>query len=914
MKAIFLGALITGTLFSTHAVAQKPKAATKTAVAMPQKVISIEGINEYKLPNGLKILMVPDATQNNVVVNVVYQVGSRHEGYGETGMAHLLEHMLFKGSKKFSSIKKTIADKGASANGTTWYDRTNYYEILPASDSNLRWALDMESDRMINSLMLKSDLDKEFSVVRNEFESGENNPNSILMERIFSTMYLWHNYGKSTIGSKEDIEKVPIENLKTFYKKYYQPDNATLIVGGKFDEQKTLRWIAEFFSPIPKPSRTLQPEYTQEPAQDGERFVELKRNGDIQYLGVGYHTPSFSDADYVANDAVIEILTNDPSGILYKALIETKLATKVWGYQQQLHDPGFTYFNVDVPKDKSIDSAKQVLLQTLSNLKNITLTTEQVDRAKNTLLKGLSDLQNNTINFCVSLTEIIGSGDWRLFYLYRDRLEKLTLEQVQAAAKKYYLNSNRTWGWFIPDKNPERVEVAHAPEYASLLKNYVGKKVETNTETFEASIANIKKQIKYATASNGLRYAVLTKATKGNKITAKLTFKMGTEKSLMNKSMIGELTARMLKNGTTTKSKKEINDALDKIKSTVNIDGSATEVQVNISTDKENLQAALAITEDILLHPSLDKQEFEKMILDVKGEYEANQSDPFVVGQKALEEKTNFYPKGHPYAHESIAEMIAELGTITLNDLKQFYQEFYGANNGFASFVGPINEAQAAQFINNALANFNSKAPYQRIPEQHFANKAGTTIAAIKDKQNAVLLAGLNIPIKQSNPDFAALTIANEILGGGAFLSSRIAQRLRESEGMSYGAGSFISIPYNDEAGSWGAYAIFNPSFKNKLDAAFKEEITKALDKGFTEEELKKTIPSWLQQRKTSLGMDASLCELIHRYLDLNKDLSEYNKLEEEVQALHINQVNNALKKYINLQNLTIIYAGDIKN
>ncbi|HEX7413240.1 MAG TPA: pitrilysin family protein, partial [Bacteroidia bacterium] len=416
----------------------------QSKITPPQKLSTVESVTEYKLANGLQVLLVPDASISNVVVNIVYHVGSRMEGYGETGMAHLLEHMMFKGSKKFSSIKQTIADKGAFANGTTWYDRTDYFEILPATDSNLRWSLEMESDRMVNSLMKKEDLQKEFSVVRNEFEAGENYPDRVLQERILATMYLWHNYGKSTIGSKEDIERVPIENLKQFYQKFYQPDNATLIVGGKFDDKKTLQWINELFGSIPKPKRIIQPDYTVEPVQDGERYVELKRNGDMQYIGVGYHTIAFADKDYAANDALIEILTNNPSGLLYKALIETKLATKVNGYSQPLHDPGFTYFSCDVSKDKNIDSAKNSFLSTLDAIRNTTITQEQLDRAKNTLIKNTNDINTNTIRFCINLAEIIGAGDWRLDFVYRDRVEKLTLADVQAVAKKYYLSSNRT--------------------------------------------------------------------------------------------------------------------------------------------------------------------------------------------------------------------------------------------------------------------------------------------------------------------------------------------------------------------------------------------------------------------------------------------------------------------------------------
>jgi len=256
--------------------------------------------------------------------------------------------------------------------------------------------------------MKNEDLQKEFSVVRNEFELGENYPDNVLQERILSSMYLWHNYGKSTIGSKEDIERVPIGNLRGFYQKYYQPDNASLIVGGKFDEKKTLEWIAKYFGHIPKPSRVIQPAYTVEPPQDGERYVELKRNGDISYIGMAYHTPAYSDSDYVANDAVVSILTNDPSGIFYKALVEPKLATKVWGWSPNLYDPGFSYFGCSIPKGKSLDSAENAFRAVADKLPSTAITQEDVDRAKNTLNKQVYDFQNNTLNFCIGLAEVIG--------------------------------------------------------------------------------------------------------------------------------------------------------------------------------------------------------------------------------------------------------------------------------------------------------------------------------------------------------------------------------------------------------------------------------------------------------------------------------------------------------------------------
>lgn len=908
MKKIILCCLFAA--IQQYTFSQSQKTVSKEN-SKPVFITSVEGVKEYHLSNGLQVLLVPDPTQANVVVNVVYHVGSRLEGYGETGMAHLLEHMMFKGSKKFANVKKTIADKGAFANGTTWYDRTDYFEILPATDSNLTWALNMEADRMVNSLMRNEDLQKEFTVVRNEFESGENYPDNILQERIISTMYLWHNYGKSTIGSKEDIERVPIGNLITFYQKYYQPDNATLIVGGKFDEKKTLALIEDYFGIIPKPKRVIQQPYTVEPPQDGERYVELRRNGDIPYIGMAYHTPAYSDKDYAANSAVINILTNDPSGILYKALVETKLATNLNGSSNILYDPGFTYLSCSVPQGKSLDSAKNAFIAAANQLPSDVITQEDVDRAKNSILKETSNMQDNILNFCISLAEPIGAGDWRLFYIFRDRVEKLTLADVQAALKKYYLPSNRTWGVFIPDKEAQRVTVAERPEINTLVMHYKGKATTAATGTFDATIPNIKKNTQYGSLTNGLKYALLKKPAKGDKIYANFLLKIGDEKSLSGKNIIPQLTAKMLLNGTLTKSKKDINDLLDKIKSSIYISGNAGSVYVYLNTDKDNLSAALDVLADMLLHPSFDKAEFDKMILDMKGELEANKSNPQYIASKALSKKTSLYPKGHPYYPESVDESLDDLKNVNVDDIKNFYTNFYGANNASVAFAGAIDKATIIAALEKNLAGFTSKQPYAEIEDKYFDVPGSSEDITIPDKTNAVCSGNINIPIKETDPDYAALDMANEMLGGGTFISSRIPTRLREQEGMSYGAGSYLSGDYKYAASSWGLYAIFNPLYKNRLDSALKDVINKTIQTGFTEDEFKKAVASWLQQRKTYLSLDNVLSSQQASFLADGKDLDYYTDYEKRVKDLTLDQVNNALRKYISPDKITLIYAGD---
>jgi zinc protease len=275
-----------------------------------EKKATVGGITEYDYPNGLKVLLLPDAANPKVTVNMTVLVGSRHEGYGESGMAHLLEHMNFIETNDGRQIKNEIVAHGAAWNGTTNDDRTNYFETVTATDENLRWALDLEANRLVNVKMDKKLLDVEMTVVRNEFERGENSPQRVLSERVASTAYLWHNYGKSTIGSREDIERVPIERLAAFYRKFYQPDNAVLTIAGKIDESKTLAWVAETVGKLPRPTRALEQTYTVEPVQDGMRYVELRRVGEGQEVIMAYHGPAAGHPD----SAALQVLSGVMSG------------------------------------------------------------------------------------------------------------------------------------------------------------------------------------------------------------------------------------------------------------------------------------------------------------------------------------------------------------------------------------------------------------------------------------------------------------------------------------------------------------------------------------------------------------------------------------------------------------------------
>ena len=882
---------------------------TKTPPA-PVKVASVEGITEYKLANGLRVLLFPDPSKSTITVNITYLVGSRMEGYGETGMAHLLEHMVFKGSTNHKNIPQELTAHGARPNGTTWYDRTNYFESFNATEENLRWALSLESDRMVNSFIDKKDLESEFSVVRNEFERGENDPGSVLMERVISTAYLWHNYGKSTIGSKEDIERVPIENLKAFYKKYYQPDNAVLTIAGKIDEPKALQLVNEYFGVIPKPERKLQETFTVEPTQDGERSVVLRRVGDVQMAACGYHIPSGSSPDYAAVEVLVEALTNEPAGRLYKALIETKKASSTYGYAFQLKDPGFAYFAAEVLKDKSVDTVMNTMTNLFDNLSKNPFTKEEVDRAKNTLSKDLMLQFNNSDRVGLALSEYIALGDWRLYFIYRDALEKVTPADVNRVAAEYFKPSNRTTGLFIPEAKPDRAVIPASPDVNALVKDYKGNKALTEAEAFDPSPSNIESRIKKATVSGGAKYTLLKKTTRGGNVSVRMTMHIGNPAVLQNKGLASSFTADMLKRGTKNKSFQQINDEIDRLKSNVSINGSGQEVNINITTTKENLNGILNLVNEMIKQPAFSQQEFDKLKEEQLASIDQQRSEPQSIASNLFEKTLNPYPKEDFRYVMSFNEEKEALNKLTIDDVKNFYNRFYSTNNATVAIVGDFDEPSLIITLNNLLDKWGAPVLFDRAKDLYFDVTPVNEKINTPDKANALMLAGMNLELRDDDADYPALVIGNYMLGGG-FLNSRLATRIRQKEGISYGVGSQLQAGSQDKSGGFITYAIYNPDNSERLIEAYKDEMNKMVKEGFTKEELADAVKGFIQSRSVSRSQDRELCARLNNYIFLDRTMKWDEDFEKKIQALTVEQVNAAMRKWINPEKISYIQAGD---
>ncbi|HZH43192.1 MAG TPA: pitrilysin family protein [Lysobacter sp.] len=875
----------------------------------------VEGICEYTLKNGLRVLLFTDASKPTVTVNIAYGVGSAHENYGETGMAHLLEHLLFKGTPKHADIPAELKKRGIQANATTWMDRTNYFGSFPADAATLDWLLGLEADRMVNALLAKEHLDSEMTVVRNEMERNENAPAAVTMQRLRATAYLWHNYGNSTIGARSDVENVPIERLRAFYRTWYRPDNATLVIAGRIDPKSTLERVKHHFERIPRPRAALPAFYTAEPTQDGEREVTVRRVGDLRVVALGYHVPGAAHADSAALAVLMNVLGDTPAGRLHKALVETKHAAGVGAGTDRLRDRGLATLLLVAPPGGDVAKAEAELLRQVEQIAERPITADEVAQAKQRIATAYEKALNDVNAVAMGLTESIAAGDWRLFFLQRDRVAAVTAEDVNRVARTYLQASNRTLARFVPTDTPQRAEIPSTPPAAVVLKDYRGRVAVAAGEAFDPTPANIDARTQTFTLGRGLKVSLLPKDTRGDTVTVSATFRFGDLDSLKRSpAPAGSAAGAMLMRGSRTLSREQIAQKLVELKTTGGVGGGLQTASIQIEARRDTLADALALAVDLLRNPAFSPEEFEQLRMQAITGLEAARKEPGTAVQQAMGEHFDPWPADHPYAHESIDEQIARWKALKLEDVAAFHRNFYGTADGEIAIVGDFDPVAARHKIETLFAGWESPRPYVLIRTRHHEVAPETERLTTPDKPNAVIAARANLSLNQNDPDYPALVVAAHVLGSGA-MASRLGTRLREKDGLSYSVGATLhadaSPQGRDDAGFLSIQAIAAPENVDRAIAGLRDELDRFVRDGITTQELAAAISEIRKDLMQARASDGALARTLARNLYMGRTMAWSADLERRLESLTVEEVNAAIRVRFKPQALSVYAAGD---
>ena len=877
-----------------------------------RKITTVEGITEYRLDNGLCILLDPDPSTPNVTVDVTVLVGSRHEGYGETGMAHLLEHMQFKGTPNHPAIPKELKARGAEYNANTWYDRTTYFERLPANDDNLEFAIRLEADRLVNSLVRRQDLDSEMTVVRNEFEMGENSPSAILNQRMMGVAYEWHNYGKSSIGNRSDIERVPIDRLRAFYHKYYRPDNAVLIIGGRFNEAKALEYIVKYFGPLKNPSQPLDQTYTDEPPQDGERSVVLRRVGKVGLVSLMYHIPAAAHPDYAAVDILSDILTSEPAGRLSQALVQSKKASRISGNTYAMHDPGIFEITAET-EPGNLEQLQANLIRLVEDPARHHFTEEEVERYKRQSLNGWERQARDANGMATTLAEYAAQGDWRLFFIDRDRLKKVTVKAVDRAANKYLVARNRTLGVYIPTEKPERAEIPATPSIAEMVKDYKGDQAIAAGEAFDPTPANLDQRVQVSQLAIGAKLALLPKKTRGESVVAQMTLRYGNEQSLHGRTSPTQLLGPMLTRGTKKHTRQQIQDELNRLQATIQASGGVGAVNISVQAKRKTFPEVLNLLREILREPAFPPEEFEVLKRQFHDSLKRQLTEPTALALRDCQRRLSPYPSDNIRYVPTLQESMARLDAVSLEDMTKLYTDQLGAQAADIAVVGDFDPATVKEALTSMLEGWKSQTPYERISQPALVDVPGSRQQInTPDKANAVLVAGEMIALRDDDPDYPAMEVANTIFGGGT-LSSRLGNRVRQKEGLSYGVGSQFSADAHDKSSRFFMFGMSNPANIGRMDHAISEELDRFLKAGPTAEEIAEAKKAYLESEKESRGSDRRLVGVLVGHLFDGRTFAYEAGVEQKVEKLTAEEVGAAFRRQVNPKRLIIVLAGDLK-
>jgi zinc protease len=877
----------------------------------PAELRAVEGIAEYRLANGLQVLLAPDDSKPSTTVNLTVRVGSRHENYGETGMAHLLEHMMFKGSPTTRNPWAEFNKRGLQANGTTWLDRTNYFASFAANEDNLRWYIGWLADALVNSRVSRQDLDSEMTVVRNEMEMGENSPERMLFEKTMATMYQWHNYGKSTIGARTDVENVDIPRLQAFYRTYYQPDNATLIVSGRFKREQVLAWVQQTFGKLPRPKRKLPALYTLDPVQDGERGVTLRRVGGNPSAMVGYHIPAGAHPDYALVELLGLVLADAPSGRIHRKLVETGRAAATGADVMALADPGFMLVSLQFAPGQSADAALPDLLATIEGLGSQPVTEEEFKRAQAKWLKGWEQQFTDPEAVGVALSESIALGDWRMFFLQRDRVRDASLADLNRVARERFVAANRTLGLYLPTDKPLRAPADAPVDVSAQMAGFKPQPAAEKVPAFDTSPANLDRQTSLGSLPSGLQLALLPKPTRGQAVNVVLRLHFGDLASLKGQAQLAALTAALLDKGSAQLSRQQVQDRLNALKTEMSISGSADGVTVSLLTRRDHVAEAVALVGQVLRTPAFPEAAFEEVRRQALAGLQAERDDPEALVNNHLGRRGNPYAADDPRYVASFEEREQQLRGATVDQLKAFHQRFYGASAGEFAAVGDFDAAALKQAVQAALGDWRSPVAYRRIERPLFERTAGREQIRTPDKQNANLGLRLAVPLTDNDADYPHFYLANFLLGAGG--DSRLWKRVREKEGLSYAVWSGVNWGQQEPHSLWYAGAIFAPANREKVERAVAEEIDRALKDGFSAAEVEAGRQALLNFRRLSRAQDANLAGALVANLELKRSFARAQQVDEAIAKATPEQVNAALRKYLKPAAMAAAVAGDFK-
>lgn len=878
------------------------------AVAAVAAPLSAE-VKKTVLPNGLTVLTKEVRSAPVVSTQVWYRVGSRNERPGITGISHLLEHMMFKGTSTWGSSQFTriITSKGGWDNAYTWHDFTAYSSTVPSE----AWKspLHLEADRMVNLALDPKQFEAERSVVLSELEGDENSPTFYLSQAVRATAFMAHPYQWQTIGWKSDLKSVTRDQAAHYYRTYYSPGNATLVMVGDFDTKSALTTVRNLFGHIPKGPQP-PPVTTVEPPQEGQRRVIVKRPGAAGYIEIAFHVPDVSHPDHIPLDVVANILGQGRTSRLYRAVVDKGLAAAVDVYHFDNADPTLFEISVTLKQDVSHADVEKAIWAEIATLRQQDVTERELQRAVNqaraSFVFGMDSVSEQA--YRLGFYNTIASHEYLDTYL--DNVKKVTTAMVRRVADLYLQEDNSTVGWFValPPRPGDAIAPA-APSPPGPSQRRRARRV-SRPRRRPAQSAPAKAPAKRPLPTmhrevlpNGLvvvvqeNHAIPAVALCG-------MLKAGSMHDPPGKAGLSNFVASMLSRGTAARTWEQIAEELEFVGAEFSVSSSITQVRMSGQCLKEDLPLLLDIAADELRKPSFPADQVEKVRGEIQTALREALDDPGEMCERAF--YAALYPEGHPFHHLPLGEPDAVAG-ITRDDLAAFHAKYYRPDRMCLVLVGDVQAADALALARKYLGDWKAEGepPAYSVPDVSPAKEPVRRKVTIEKKSQADIALGF-VGLKRTDPDYHAAALLNYILGGE--FVSRLNTEIRDRQGLAYYCYSQFRASYAQ--GPWVLRMGVNPANVEKALASALAQIKAMQEKPPGREEMSLWKDYVTGRSAVAMETNGGIAYALADAEFYGLGLDYPYRYAEIIRAITPEQVHAAAKKYLHPDAYTVAIAG----
>lgn len=877
------------------------------------------GAMERQFENGFRTLLVPDSKAEQTAVTLVYFSGSLADPDGKSGLAHLLEHLLFNAPTTLDnrSLVSEMARRNIAYNGNTSFDRTIYHSAFLADQDTLNWLLEHEALRMRTLTISATDIARELPIVLREKELGDSNQAQKLIQTILPVATRFAPYARPPVGDEAELRSIAIDDARAFYRTHYRPDNALLVVTGKFDVTATLKQLENHFATREAAKTKMTPEFqVVSRFENGDSQQSFCGDGDASSVSLFYPLPPSSDARHIAALNLLSgMLAGSPSSRLHESLVSAGQAAAVTAISLLLRDAGaFEVTALPLKSDTAtLEQLQNTLAKQLQSIGDTAFTEKELERAKNLIRNEALHVQSQAAAFGYRLAECASIGDWRLWFESIDAAQEMSLPEIQQIAKTVFqqstpvarLMSNHHAAGFTAEKVSV---VEHAATGASLPVSEPTYPPEAaSPASNDATAAALDAQMERFTIHESLAVALWPKPIPTGRVQGQWNLRMGAADSMLGKRILADLTGSLLAHGSSTLDRQQLFDRLVALDAHLSMTPADDRLSIRFDLPAKALQEFLGILIDVLRNPALPEQGFKEVKNQLQVAYQSQGTTPQVVAEEAVTAVTSHYPIGDIRREPSKAEALAALKGIELNDVKAFHTDYFGANGEFM-LSGEFDAKATRRQLESLLEPWHSKQAYQRPLLPYAALGPGQHFIAIPEGEHGIYTAQLRQPLQANETDALALTLVNFALGEDA-LQSRLGRRLRQQEGISYGVASKMSASAFEPRATLTVSATYAPSMRQQLSKAVHEELGLLVKNGLTEAELNSAKDNWRRRNDLSKLDHDKLFAKLNLLLRLRRDMQYYAEINARVEALTLAQVNEAIARHINPDALLEVFV-----